>query len=444
MLLDSAWCEKLTDLSNTDKTLTLALSGGLDSCVLLHQLVELRRKISFKLAAIHVNHNLSDNAAHWQQFCEEICHQYQVSFQSINVSLKLKSRQSLEEVARDARYQALMEHSSKQAILATAQHQDDQVETFLIRLKRGSGVKGLAAMQDVSHLPNGQILWRPLLKCSRNEIEQYAKQHQLTWVEDESNQDDQFDRNFLRNQVLPLLNIRWLKFNDCVARTTALCNESNLLADDIAQIDANQCITAQKLKLVEFLQLAPHRQNNLLRYWLAEFNINLPSQKLTEEIIQMCSAKADAQPKVCLHGGEIRRYRSELYFLSARYLHFLATFNTHIVNGLPNYIPLADGRKLEFINVETHADVRHPEEHEAVSIRYQIPSSFECQPVFRRHKRSLKKLWQEQNIPPWLRDKIPYLFYGDEMIAALGYWVNQNGAASKETKGLLLKTCAKL
>ncbi|MDG1752546.1 MAG: tRNA lysidine(34) synthetase TilS, partial [Thalassotalea sp.] len=192
--------------------LVIAYSGGVDSQVLLHAVTELKRQscIEQDVMAVHVNHGLSARSKEWQSFTQQQCEQLNIHFETITVEIIDKPRTSLEAQARDKRYQALENISPSNALILTGHHQDDQVETFLLSLKRGSGLKGLSAMASESEFGGKkQKLLRPLLNISRENIVQYAKEHQLEWIEDESNSDTRFDRNFLRKEILPHLKERW-------------------------------------------------------------------------------------------------------------------------------------------------------------------------------------------------------------------------------------------
>ena len=192
----------------------VALSGGIDSVVLLHLLSQL----PLNLRAIHVHHGLSPNADSWADFCEQLCKRLNIPF--ILQKVSVQGSKGIEDAARYARYQAIQSVRQADETVITAHHQGDQVETFFLALKRGSGVKGLAAMPVVGFWQNMPLL-RPLLAIKKNMIQAYAVQHQLEWVEDESNQSEIYDRNFLRNAVLPMLNERWPHFDEMVYRATA-------------------------------------------------------------------------------------------------------------------------------------------------------------------------------------------------------------------------------
>ena len=210
----------------------LAYSGGLDSSVLLHQLVLLRnQRPELQLRAVHIHHGLNPLADSWVAHCEQQCAQWQVPLEVVRVQIDARAG-GIEAAARTARYDAFSQLLLPDEALLTAQHLDDQSETVLLALKRGSGPAGLAAMPQQHWLGQHRHL-RPLLAVSRSQLEAWAQHHQLSWIEDDSNQDPRYDRNFLRLKVLPLLNDRWPHFASAVARSAALCGEQEQLLDEL-------------------------------------------------------------------------------------------------------------------------------------------------------------------------------------------------------------------
>ena len=228
----------------TSRQILVAFSGGLDSTVLLHQLVQWRTENpGVALRAIHVHHGLSANADAWVTHCENVCQQWQVPLVVERVQLAQEGL-GIEAQARQARYQAFARTLLPGEVLVTAQHLDDQCETFLLALKRGSGPAGLSAMGEVSEFAGTRLI-RPLLARTRGELEQWALAHGLRWIEDESNQDDSYDRNFLRLRVVPLLQQRWPHFAEATARSAALCAEQERLLDELLVDDLAHCQTPQ-------------------------------------------------------------------------------------------------------------------------------------------------------------------------------------------------------
>lgn len=437
MLLNDAQISQFNQLLKQGYTFCVALSGGIDSVVLLDCLAHFKKQQpALKLRAIHINHGLSPNADDWQKFCLTLCQSLGVELVTCRVEVTVKNRQSLEQVARNIRYQTIGQQLADNECLVTAQHQNDQAETFLLRLKRGSGPAGLAAMQPLSRNPYGSLLWRPLLAVSREQVETYAHQRGLVWVNDESNQDDQFDRNFLRNQVLPTIQARWPSFTQCVSRSASLCALETQLATDLAELDASRCVREEHVVLSALAELAQHRQFNLLRYWLSQRTAQMPSYAQLQQVQAILDARADANPKVCLADGDIRRYQDRLYFLTQQQLNFFATPKTGL-GDLQN-IRLSDGRAVYLQYVSQGAEIVLPDSYKGLSIRYQLPSSTVCKPAGRQRSRALKKLFQEYQIPVWQRPHIPYLFFGEQLVAALGHWVCSDFAPLQASAGYKL------
>ena len=407
----------------------VAFSGGVDSTVLLYLVQQYCQALNIPVTAIYVNHGLSANADNWQQHCQQTAERIGVQFKSVKVNIQQTSRQSIEQLAREARYQALIQHSADKSVIFAGQHQDDQTETFLLRLKRGSGPNGLACMRPLRNLTENRLLYRPLLHVSREQIEAFAQTNKLNWIEDESNKNDLFERNFLRNQIIPQFKQKWPQFSAMVNRSAELCNEYQLLADDLASIDANNCIDADKRLLIEAcLSLSKHRQNNLIRYWLQSLHQQLPSAKQMQQIELAMLAKDDAQPIVQLSSSQIRRYNKKLYLLTQQDILWIEQSESDFEIDVDKPLTIYSAKgKLLVIGQFLHVDrIRLPSLNEKVTIRYNVKSSTKCLPHYRQQSRSVKKILQELLIEPWFRHKIPYLYYNDTCVAALGYWIEHN------------------
>lgn len=244
MSLTTLFAEKLAryHLLSDDTSIAVAYSGGVDSHVLLHLCVSLRKKFpKITIKALHVNHGISENALRWQMHCQSVCKQLKVPFLVTTLAVPTIPRVSLEETARKLRYQALAEMMDTDDILALGQHQQDQVETLLLQLKRGAGPKGLAAMaewgaQQVPDATQQYRFFRPLIDIPKAMVLDYAQAQQLCWQDDESNTDSRFDRNFLRNDILPALTERWPGFSSAVTRSARLCAEQQVLLDEQSDI----------------------------------------------------------------------------------------------------------------------------------------------------------------------------------------------------------------
>lgn len=414
-----------TSLLNSQSIL-VAFSGGLDSTVLLHQLVQWRAQHpEVALRAIHIHHGLSPHADSWVQHCESVCMQWQVPLVVERVHLE-DDGLGIEAQARRARYQVFAQTLLPGEVLMTAQHLDDQCETFLLALKRGSGPAGLSAMGENSPFAGTQLI-RPLLAQTREALEAWARQHELCWIEDESNQDDTYDRNFLRLRVTPLLQQRWPHFAQAVARSAALCAEQESLLDELLASDLADCITAHgTLLLVPLMMMSDVRRAALLRRWLAGLNAPMPSRDGLERIWQeVALAREDASPCFRLGEYEVRRYQSQLWWVKS-----VDGQSETVIPWLEWKTPLALPAGLGSVQLISAGELRMPQADEAVSIRFKAPGLLHI--VGRNGGRKLKKIWQEQGIPPWRRDTTPLLFYGETLIAAAGVFVTREGAAEDE------------
>ena len=409
----------------------VAFSGGLDSTVLLHQLVQWRiQQPDVSLRAIHVHHGLSPNADTWVAHCQQVCSRWDVPLSIVRVTLAEEGL-GLEAQARKARYQAFADTLLPGEVLVTAQHQDDQCETLLLALKRGSGPAGLAAMP--AELPfHGTLLLRPLLNENREALEQWACAHRLSWIEDESNQDASYDRNFIRLEVLPLLKQRWPHFANAAARSAALCGEQEQLLDELlAEELASLVSTEGALTLAPLMTMSANRRAALLRRWLSGLGAPMPSRDLLSRIWQEAIlAREDASPRLVLGSHEIRRFQGQLWWVKST-----AGQRQTVIPWPGPLEPLTLPAGLGELTLVPGGDIRPPRADEPVSVRFHASGMLYV--AGRQGGRKLKKIWQELGVAPWLRDTTPILFYGETPIAAAGQFVTQAGLADS-AEGLRL------
>lgn len=387
----------------------VALSGGLDSTVLLHLLVRLAGQHELPaIRAIHVHHGLQAAGDGWPAHCQAICDGLDVPLQMVRV--KVVPGASLERAAREARYEAFSECLGEGELLLTGQHRDDQAETVLFRLLRGAGVRGLAAMPVERSLGLGRLV-RPLLGVSRIELEAYARRNALRWVEDPSNQDHSYSRNFLRREVMPLLKRRWPQAASSMARAAAHMTEAQQLLDELAQQDLEAAKAAAtgcwlglpSLALPALRALTPARQRNALRYWLASLTL-APDEAHWAGWVSLRDSKPDAAPRWRLVGGELQRSCDRIWWLPDAWLEAVVAPLDWPDPAAPLALP--DNGTLRMAGAAPAGKLQ---------IRYR--KGGETLLVPSRGRRDLKRLLNEAGVAAFVRGRLPLLYCDDELIA---------------------------
>ncbi|WP_299773245.1 tRNA lysidine(34) synthetase TilS [uncultured Pseudoteredinibacter sp.] len=414
--------------------LCIAYSGGLDSSVLLRTVVELRDKGLLGdciLKAIHVNHGLSDLANSWQGHCKAQCQQLGVEFYSQKVSLDdatIKSAGGLEAAARTARYQVFEQFMVGGDILLQGHHQDDQAETLLLRLMRGAGPKGLASIPSIRSLSVG-LLARPLLDVPRRLLEQCAEELNLTWVEDPSNQDSRIDRNFLRNQVLPLLQERWPGFQERWAASSRLCAESEAQLQHYQEKQLAVCDwRAERLGFSLCLQrvadLSRSEQFQLIRACIERLGLAMPSRAFLEELDEQLLRPKRDDSEALLHSGacSFACHQGRLYYWPQ------GEMPTVLPASWATSIPLDLGEGWQLLAEEVALDEPGLWLPESVELHHR--DSFKrAKPEGRRHSQTIKKLLQEAKLEAWLRPHVPFIAWQGQLLAVADLWVEQEARA---------------
>lgn len=413
----------------------VGFSGGLDSTVLLHALVKLRQTVMLNLniRAVYIHHGLNDKANEWAIHCQKICCDLQVVFYSQRVYID-QTKKGIEASARDVRYQAFREILLPEEILVLAQHLDDQAETFLLALKRGSGPAGLSAMPISIPFADSYLI-RPLLLFSRQQLVIYAQKNTLRWIEDNSNQDQRYDRNFLRLTIIPNLNRRWPHFSQAVARSTSLCAEQESLLNELLQDYLTQLVTAEgSLQLDALATYSEIKRNAILRRWLSLHQILMPSRVQLKHIWQdVICARPDAEPQFILaNNNVIRRFKQQLWLLPQ----FNDLTKICLVWQPPVEIKLPDNLGTLMI-ADTGMAIRAPFSHETVSIRFGLKGNIKI--IGRQHAKRSKKLWQELGVAPWLRERIPLIYYNNKLIAAVSVFITESGRCIQRKSELKVK-----
>lgn len=414
----------------------VAYSGGLDSHCLLHLLSRCRAQLAVGIEAVHVHHGLQPQADRWVEHCRQVCRQLDIPLTVLQVEARAAKGESPEAAARQARYAALQEIIKAGDILLTAQHRDDQAETLLLQLFRGSSSRGQAAMPWQRAFGAGTH-WRPLLEVGRDELLEYAEHQQLHWVDDPSNLDTRIDRNYLRHEVMPVLQQRWPAIQNTLGRVASQQAENEGLLEALAALDMQGLVgTGQSLSLPGLAALDAARQRNVLRHWLRQQGLALPSRrKLLQVQHDMLGAAQDRNPHLEWPGVELRRYRGRLYAMPP--LRTVATDWCRDWN-LQEKVVLPWSGQLSSqpaVGEGLRADIRDTPARIQLRLRQ---GGERCRPAGRDRHHSLKKLFQEAGIPPWQRQRIPLVFVGDELAAVPGLCVCEPFAAPKGGEGLYI------
>lgn len=391
-------------------TLYIAYSGGVDSQVLLHSVVQQLPEVRPQVKALHIHHGLSPNADDWAAHCEAVCRQLDVPF--LLEQVRIERSGSIEEKARQARYQIFEHHVQEGDVLLQGHHANDQAETLLFRLERGTGLRGLQGIPETRELSKG-TLWRPLLAYSRTQIEQYAQLHKLSWVEDESNMDSDYRRNFLRHEVLA----PWQASNPTVA----------------SQISSSVALVQSEMRVIQrlvgdSLKRLLHSDGSLeLRllvedereFWFAKYlnhcDISLTQAQLGA-VVAMFFSHDEKQPIYQGKGFRLARYIQRLYVLPEEKAPILGRLEA---------------------NQWLERDYDKIWSDRALSLQ-ERPSGVRLKLANGMH-RPLKKWLQDNGVPSWWREHLPYLFEGEQLVAIGGIWKHPDwqGHIIWQSKGIL-------
>ncbi len=419
-------------------TYWIAYSGGLDSHALLHLAAGLGQLgPRHCIRAIHVHHGLHPEADAWAEHCESVCEELGIDLNIIRVDAKPRRGESPEESARIARYRALQTRLGPHDCVLLAQHKDDQAETLLLQLFRGAGVEGLAAMPVHAELKPGYLA-RPLLNFSRDQLRGYAVANGLRWIEDDSNRDETFDRNFLRQRILPQLRSRWPGLPGNLARSAAHCAEAARHLENRGDCLLREVLLdpgTNTLDILSLSRLEREDQKLVLRRWITRSGFRRPASRILERIIdEALSAATERNPVVGWKEAEVRRYRHALYLM--RPLPPLPKPLIPPTSGTVAVwlawpagrtgITLHDGNgdlRMRKIAGTTNTPGIAPDAWNGgqVEIRYRLGGEKIRLPG-RNGSHEVRKLYQESGIPPWVRERVP-LVYIDQRLAAVGnYW----------------------
>ena len=415
------------------KSIIVGFSGGLDSTVLLYSVCSLARKglLRSNIKAIHVNHGLNDSCEEWESFCKRICLAYNVDLEVKNLEgLSKEPRLYSEGFLRKERYREFESTLDQDSVLLLAHHLDDQIETLLLRLNRGAGMRGLSGIPERRSLGEGTIC-RPLLNFDRNSISEFAKKEGLQWIEDSSNAETCIDRNFLRSEVLPKIESRWPNYRESWYKSLTLINEACLAEEKQAQQDI-VCLThrsSESIDLTELVKLSPERQRGVLKYWcLANKNVELSWNKLHQIVSQFLPAAIKTSTNFKIGGYKLSSFRGALHIVPTEELELLGcTWNVEESDE----IALQNNGVLKVKEVGNGGISLKP--NCLLDIKYR--KGGEVLKTAEGRSKTLKKILQEAGVQPWERARIPLVYQQEELISVVGICVCQKAQASHGQKG---------
>ena len=408
--------QRLARLPGDANRYAVAFSGGLDSTVLLVAMTRLTPRPEVR--ALHIDHGLHADSGEWEAHCRTTAKALGVDYVSRQACVESRAGESLEALAREARYRALGELLTAGEVLLTAHHREDQLETLLLRLFRGSGVKGLRGIAEFDRFAEG-FLARPMLQVSREEVLAAGEAWQLQWLEDPMNQDLRFDRNFLRAEILPRIKGRWPAAGRTVGRAARQMAEAQEILDGVAATDGASIEDPVRVRQSDLLVLPSPRRRNLLRHLVARVGLPMPdARQLNALLAGLAVQRADAETQVQWPGGEARMYRGVLYLFAPLGEGSGDGYSGDISESTPWSGPEGSLRLVRGVPPglpDTWAK-------EGLSVRFRAGGE-RFKPLRHTHSRPLKKWLQDAGVPPWLRGRIPLLYRDDELVAVGDLWI---------------------
>lgn len=420
MLLSSPTIESALSRFKTIRHIYIGYSGGIDSHVLLHLCAAITR-LKDKITAVYVHHGLQAEAEFWAQHCEKTAQNLGVDFKLLRVNAVAIPGESPEEAARNARYSALKSLIDVNDALLVAQHREDQLETVLLQLFRGSGLPGLSGMPESMAFGRG-VLLRPLLNIAKLAINDYALAHALDWVEDPSNESNHYDRNFLRNAVIPLLKQRWPVCDKTVARSAGHCAEAQVIVSETAEElflsvfnSTDKTLCAGKLKLYK-----SSRQQLVIRHWFQWLDLKMPAQAFVNRLLsEVAEARAGSDPVLSGQGYCVRRYRDKLYCLKSAAPEIL---QERVWPAGQTSVRVSSHQTLACM-LSSAGICGERWQNAIVTVRFRRGGEKIRLPGRKGHH-ALKKLFQEAGIPPWEREAMPLVYLDDKLAAVGELWIS--------------------
>ena len=417
----------------------LALSGGLDSMVLLH-LMNVHLNGKYKIRAIHVNHNLNENSNDWSTFCKKQCSQLGIDLTIESIHPE-NNGSGLEASARDERYQVIKENLTQNELLLTAHHKDDQLETILFRIFRGTGINGLRGIvhykDDKSH-----IILRPLLHYSRADLEGYAAANKIKWIEDDSNEDTSFDRNYIRNLLVPKIKERWSRAEESAHRLSIIAAENYELLNELALEDLSQESDLDSVGIDCFDSHSIPRIKNMIRFLIEKNDMDMPSMHILNSGLIDLINDDEKTSEIKWGNFVIRRFNKRLYFLNKTVAMPLIppdkiTWSIH--QSIDLHYPIgsletdfSNGSGISLDKCSENLQIKFRKGGEKISLG------------IKKTPKTLKDFFNEKKILPWTRDKIP-LIYDDQHLICIGdFWINDDFIANKKERSFAIQWNTKM
>jgi tRNA(Ile)-lysidine synthase len=419
---------RLAQLLPGNPDLVVALSGGVDSSVLLAALAS---RLRLRLRAVHINHGIHPNAAKWASHCRALGRRFNVKVSVLSTRVTRERGVSLEAAARDARYALLAAELKPGECLLTGHHEDDQLETVLLQLFRGAGLAGLAAMPAITPFATGWLA-RPLLSRSRAELEAWARSHDLSWIDDDTNEDESLDRNYLRRQVLPLIRGRWKGVGSAVSRSARHAAEGQRLLDSLARTDVERASSGAALFVPSLRALPPDRRRNALRFWIMQRGVRVPDTSRLDELAgPLIDARPDANPSVTWGDVSAARH-ADLLVLGAANGHVDTPADVEwLWISAPRLDLGAEGGTLE-LKADPHGPIDLDVLPERVTVSRRSGGE-RLRPRRGGPRRTLKSLLQESHLPIAQRSRLPLVFSGVTLLAVGSLWVDESIQVSPGT-----------
>ena len=408
-----------TWLENTPPSaLCVAFSGGIDSSALLHALAHLPAARKRGLRALHIEHGLHPDSSAWGTHCQQFCDTLNVPFSICQVTVANSPREGLEAAARRSRYRAFEHHLISDECLLLAQHRDDQIETVLLKLLRGAGPEGLGGMRPQRALGKGQ-LWRPLLGLSRRHLDTYVRTHHLHCINDPSNTDTRLSRNYLRHEILPRLHQHWPQTDASIEHSATLCQAAadTLRTQWLPLFEMLHNPTHNTLSVPLWLKLPSALREPILDHWLHGRGLTAPSAAQRRQIQQQCQSRTDCVPCIRWRSTQLHIWKGQLWALPSADV--IPCEWEKSWDGHPLRLP--DGGWLRLSDPQVRLK-------EPLKIRLRRGGE-QIKPVGQPHTRTLRKLFQQAELPPWQRQACPLIHIEDELIAVGDLWCNTRGMA---------------